>query len=261
MIQLQDARKQQYSGEIKKGTKKRLTRAIDLLCQISQKRKVWSSQKRCYINHTLAFITLTISSQTNITAREAYDKLLAPMLRWLRDSCSCRTYVWKAEIQKRGQIHYHITTPSYIHYRAIRDKWNYLQRKAGLLDDYYNTHGSYDPNSTDVKKVKSIKNLAAYLIKEFTKTYQNPETTGKLWDCSLNLKAYSYFTFEDMTGMTATIHNMMMDGLIEVVTLEQCRIIKFPVQGMIELLPLDTIARYDAFKRDVANFKRDSKVP
>lgn len=259
--QLRGLQSKKYTGTIKQGTKRRMTRAIELLCQIATTRRLYSKTAKRMINHRLSFITLTISQAENITARAAYDSCLGPFLKYLRDSCQCNTYIWKAEIQKRGQIHYHITTPSYIHYKALRDKWNYLQRKAGFLDSYFQTHGHYDANSTDVHGVHHVKNLPNYLLKEFKKTYQNPETTGKVWDCSLNLKAYSYFTFEDLTGVSILIHNMQQEGLIEVIDCEQCRIIKFPVQGLIELLPLDAIAKYDRFKQDVANYKRESKVP
>lgn len=261
MQQLADARKTAYSGTLKEGTKRRLTRAIDLLVQVSKTRYLQVPGTRRITKHRLSFITLTVSSHTNITAREAYDKLLSPFLKWLRDSCQCKTYIWKIELQKRGQIHYHITTPAYIYHKAIRQKWNYLQQKAGTLDDYYKMKGHYDANSTDIHGVNHVKNLANYLIKEYVKTYQNPEIIGKTWDCSLNLKAYSYFTFEDMAAIGIKIHNMAADGLIEIISLEQCRIIKYPTQGMIELMPLDIIKRYDDFTKLILAYTREKKVP
>ena len=164
------------------------------MCQSIKIRKIYNPVTQTIHPHRLSFITLTVSQKENLTARQVYKSCFEKFLRWLRQSQQVTTYVWKCEQQTRGQIHYHITTPSFIHYQYIRDKWNNLQRAAGYLTQYEKEHGHSNPNSTDIKEVKKIRNLSNYMIKEFCKSIQNPNTEGKIWDCSLNLKKYKYYS-------------------------------------------------------------------
>lgn len=191
---MKEQRIQAYSGKLTAGAAKRLRKAIELLCMSIKPVTILNPVTKRYHKHRLSFITLTISKHENITAQEAYSKCLAPLLRYLRTKHNMNTYVWKAEVQKRGQIHYHITTPAFLHWQQLRDTWNNLQRKAGYLEDYHKSKGHYNANSTDIHEVKHVKDLASYLMKEFAKSIQNPNTDGKVWDCSLNLKKHKYYT-------------------------------------------------------------------
>ena len=198
------------------------------MTQAVKPRWVYNTVNCKYQYHTFSFITLTIASPKNITARQAYDNLLAPFLDWLRKTMQVKTYIWKAELQKRGQIHYHITTPAWIHHKEIRKKWNALQHAAGLLDEYAEVHGHFNPNSTDIHNTRSIRKMDQYLVKELSKSFaainveainevnemvsrgelspalaeekvkeieeQKITTIGKIWDCSNDLAGVGYFT-------------------------------------------------------------------
>jgi hypothetical protein len=194
-MNLRKNRQNRYSGRMTVGSKKRLERVITLLVQSSKRKWIFNEVTGREQLHQISFITLTIATdEQNLTAKEAYERLLKHFLQWMRRTAGAKTYVWKAELQRRGQIHYHITTPTFVNFQAIRDKWNNLQRQAGLLEGYYRKKGHYDPNSTDVHEVYKLKDVAGYLIKEITKNVQNETaTTGKIWDCSENLKANKYF--------------------------------------------------------------------
>jgi hypothetical protein len=222
-----------YSGGMTMGTRKRLARAVTIMTQAI--RPAWRHNpvsKRMEF-HRFSFITLTVSNSDNITARQGYDLLLSHFLDWMtrtaaKEDPTAKTYIWKAELQVRGQLHYHITTPAWIHYKEIRAKWNDLQRKAGLLDDYAKQHGHFDPNSTDIHNTRSVKNADRYMIKELGKTIsaaqlqaiaevnamvargEIPEemaaekvkeiqaekvrTLGRIWGCSEDLAGVNYFT-------------------------------------------------------------------
>lgn len=195
---MQEAKKTAYSGQLSHGAKKRLARATTLLAQSSKKVRIYNPVTKKYFYHQLSFITLTVSDPLQkLSGKEAYQKLLSHFLAWMRRTKKIKTYLWKAELQKNGQIHYHITTPAFIPWQEIRDKWNNLQRKAGLLDKYYHDQGHYNANSTDIHEVINVKDMAGYLLKYITKEEQNKEKLGgKIWDCSDNLKMHKYFTVE-----------------------------------------------------------------
>lgn len=227
--------KKAYSGGLTQGSRKRLAKTVTIMTQAVEPAWITNPCTGRLHYHRFSFITLTVSDTKNITARRAYDELLSHFLDWMTRTAalktpSLKTYIWKAELQKRGQIHYHITTPGFIHWKEIRDKWNALQRKAGLLDDYAAAHGHFDPNSTDIHDTRSVKSADRYMIKELTKTiaavqleaiaevndlvdrgelspaladekikeiYETKITTiGKIWGCSEDLAGVGYFTLE-----------------------------------------------------------------
>lgn len=192
---MKNQQKTAYSGRLTNGAKKRLSKAISLLVQGTRKRWILNPVNHRRQLHQLTFVTLTISDhEKKLSGKEAHKLLLSPFLDWLRKTKKVNTYVWKAELHKAsGQIHYHITTPDFIHWRELRDKWNEIQKKNGFLDAYFKKHKHYDANSTDVHKVYKIKDVEAYLIKEIAKGIQNAMGLGgKVWDCSDNLKRGKY---------------------------------------------------------------------
>lgn len=220
------AQRKQYSGSMTAGARKRMTRAITILSQACPSRTIYNEITGRYQHHRLTFITLTISCRKIINTEDAYQNLLRPFLAWLRDTKGVTTNIWKLEFQERGQPHYHITIPNFIHYAEVKKKWNSLQHAAGYLSEYAAQHGHFNPNSTDVHSVNK-RNFANYLVKELCKTvdgkrlkaktivdslvkageipadqaekfiedYAGVElrAMGKVWGCSENLAGVSYF--------------------------------------------------------------------
>jgi hypothetical protein len=224
-----------YGGGMTMGARKRLAKAVTVMTQAIKPRWVHNPVTCRQHFHRFSFITLTIASPKNITARRAYDELLSHFLDWMtrtaaQDDPHAKTYIWKAELQKRGQMHYHITTPAFIHYRDIRAKWNDLQRRAGLLDDYAREHGHFDPNSTDIHETRHVRKADRYLLKELGKSLSalqveqiagiknkvidgeltdqegqeqidhvkknGAKLDAKIWGCSEDLAGVNYYTLE-----------------------------------------------------------------
>ena len=210
------ARIKTYSGTVTKGAKKRLTKAISLLIQSTPTRSVYNHWLQRNQTFKINFITLTVSeSNYNLTAKEAHTKLLEPFLLWARRKQQMKSYVWKAELQERGQIHYHLTCDAYIDLKELRQAWNNIQNVAGLLDSFYKKFGHRHPNSTDIHSVKKVKNIEAYLVKYISKTSQNKVAiSGKIWDCSMNLKTGQYYTTLSNTHTEDLINKGLEKGYI-----------------------------------------------
>lgn len=260
LLQIKEDKKKAYSGQLTPGAKKRLSKAIDLMCQTVKNKRIYSRVLDREVNHKLSFITLTVSQHKNITAREVYDKAFKYFLQWLRKSQKVNTYVWKCEVQKRGQIHYHITTPSYIFYQDIRDKWNNLQRQNGWTNDYFKLKGHHNPNSTDIKEVRKVNNLSAYLIKEFCKTIQNPNTDGKIWDCSLNLKKWKYYTLNENEQNHEIMSEMIDKDKVDPICTDHCIILKMKTGTSTEIMNLKELQAYDEFLQMIRTYKREEKI-
>ena len=101
-----------------------------------------------------------------------------------------RSYVWRAEVQQNGNLHFHVISDTYIRYDHIRADWNSCLRDTGLIDKFKAKHGHADANSTDVHAVYKIKDLTAYFTKYMSKKSKKTDRNieGKIWDCSANLK-------------------------------------------------------------------------
>jgi hypothetical protein len=205
-----------YSGEITASTKKRIETAVDVLLQCSPKRRVFNPVTKKEQHFQLSFITLTISSHTTIQASEGHKALKSWLQHfrrpWHRRKMSepMTTYIWKAELQKRQQLHYHLVTNAWLHFAEIRRVWNDLQKARGWTDDYHRQKGHHDPNSTDVHSIYKIRDVRRYLSKYIAKQeYQaspaNPEAgfpalmipvvlDAKVWGCSEDIKGKKRFT-------------------------------------------------------------------
>jgi hypothetical protein len=278
---LEAARKQQYSGELTQGARKRLTKCIDLLVQCIKPKRIFNEVTQKTQLHKLSFITLTISRTQPVTPRQAYDQVFKHFLQWLRRTMKVTTYIWKIELQQRGQPHYHITTPSFIHYQKIRDKWNNLQRQANYLTEYEATHGHSDPNSTDIHEVNHVNDLSGYLKKEFAKSVQNitpeaiwntlseneknyhraitytedeaisnsmKENSSKIWDASYNLKGSEYYKTQYNLDMLTRLSKLKQESRAVEKEMEQCSVIEMGSSGLEQFLTLEQLLEYDIHK-------------
>jgi len=260
-----------YSGKLTTGSKKRLTKAITLMVLMARAKWIFNEINQRMQFHKLSFITLTVSAtQEKLSGREAYDKLLVHFIQWLRRTKNVTTYIWKLELQANGQIHYHITTPSFIAWQEIKDKWNNLQRAAGIIDQYranqlewhkdgfrvrewllpnWDEQAQYqaylngmatdwqEPNSIDVHAVEKIDDMAAYLCKEIAKECQNQTATiGKIWDCSMNLKKNKLFSMEVTSDQDRKLEEWEANGKVEVVRGDYFNIYRFKENKVEDLL-------------------------
>ena len=215
-----------YSGKVTSHTGKRILKACDLLLQRNPKRSIFNPVRGGYHDFQVGFVTLTTSDQINHTAREGYDLCLKPFLRTARRKWGIEDYIWKAELQERGQLHYHITWAEFVHLDEIRQEWNKLQKQAGWLDSYAKREKHFNPNSTDVHAVWKVRNLGAYLAKYLAKEEPGKAaTTGKVWDCSKTLKGDRF-----SVTITQEIEDILSDGVaqgfIKVKRLDHCTILE-----------------------------------
>ena len=238
------ARVTRYSGRMTRQAQKRMTRSITLLSQISKAKWLVNPVTGHMIHFKLSLITLTISATTIIEPKEAYKKLMVPFLNWLRYTIGCKNYVWKAELQLRGQLHYHLIINKFIDYRVLRAKWNKLQSDNGYLREYVSKTKKLDPNSIDIKKIHNEKQVSKYCIKYMAKgeainllkdklkaeqdfQYKKisleelnqvieifeagtPKIDGKLWDCSENLNE-KYFTVRMTWRLSMVLTDFISD--------------------------------------------------
>jgi hypothetical protein len=111
-------------------------------------------------------------------------------------------YIWKAEIQpdryyNRHErcIHFHVTTNRFIHHSRLRNKWNDILRKNGIIE------AKQYPPSTEIRAVKNDKGFGIYMAKYISKkeTDEALKVTCKVWGCSHALSSIDLTVGEDLT--------------------------------------------------------------
>lgn len=156
-------------GAFSKHSRSRLTSAINWMLLFSPRKHVYSKKEKKSFTFKLNFLTLTLSDVQVHSDQFIHKHMLRPLLKWMARRYNAWNYVWKAETQDNGNIHFHVTTNKFIHYIELRNKWNTLQLHYGYLDKYNSSHGDLDAPSTEIKAVKNTAELARYLGKYFSK--------------------------------------------------------------------------------------------
>ena len=221
-------RKHHHLTEISAKARRRIVTAMQWMIYLSPKHSTYCKEQKKKFKFSINFITLTLSGVQAHSDKFIVHKMLRPMLKYLKRK-GCTMYLWKAETQDNGNIHFHITTNHYIYWKSLRNKWNNLQHRHGYLQKYFKKHGDMDANSTDVHAVKSTKGIIGYMTKYMLKAdrfkknnstvYNIPEHyyRGKLnerdsngnsvkryiecalWNCSTELSKYKLNITEEET--------------------------------------------------------------
>lgn len=165
--------------EISNLESKKIEEKIKYMLMLCKSKWVWDKVEKKWHKFKCGFITLTLSDVQKHTDQFIKKNMLNDFLTRLRQIYSVNLYLWRAENQKNGNIHFHILINRFVHWKKIRNIWNGIQKKHGYLDLFFSKKGNYDANSTDVHCIRRIRNLAAYLAK-----YMKKGSEGKIDACS-----------------------------------------------------------------------------
>lgn len=238
-----------YTNTLTPYARKKLIRAIQLLVASAQEKEAPNWKTNTTYKFKLNFITLTLSDdQGTYTDKDIKKLLLDPFIKRMKRKYGLRSYIWRAEKQKNGRLHFHLITDTWIHYNNIRSDWNALQDRLGLLDNFYKQHHHRNANSTDIHAIKKVKNITAYFIKYMSKATP-PDLTvqGKQWDCSENLKKKRYcrLPFNDICNKAWT--RLKRTPKAKEVDTPHCSLLYFNPKYLRTHLPEELLSLYDAF--------------
>ena len=197
--------------KVSKTSKKKILDSINSMYMLSQPRKIEMKTKKFIYNYRLSFITLTLPSAQVHTDTEIKQICLNQFLVEIRKHYQVKNYVWKAELQKNNNIHFHLILDRYVDFQALRRRWNRIINKLDYVEQYSNKFRALNlsqyhalrnktqkcsfekskaafaagkkcnwtnPNSVDVRSVFSKKELAIYLGKYIAKSSPTAETTA-----------------------------------------------------------------------------------
>ena len=109
--------------------RRRVQNSINWLLYYAKDKRIYNEKRGKYFNFKINFITLTLPTLQFHTDNTIKSKALNSFLTYLRKHFGLNNYIWRAECQSNGNIHFHIATDTYIPWFIIRSTWNRQLRK------------------------------------------------------------------------------------------------------------------------------------
>jgi hypothetical protein len=79
-------------------------------------------------------------------------------------------------------------TDTFVNHKLLKDSWNRILQKKGLLEGHFTKFGNYNPNSTDVHAIVNVNDVAAYVSEYMVKdSGLDDDFKGRIWGCSYSL--------------------------------------------------------------------------
>lgn len=179
-------------GVISYKASKRIELALSWLLYKAKPKYVTDFETGKRFMFKINFITLTLPSKQLHSDQEIKSKCLNNFLAVCRKKFNLSNYMWRAEAQANGNIHFHLVTDKYIHYKELNRLWNQSINLLGYVDRFHEKFKHRTPPSTDVHSVKHVKRLVSYLSKYFAK--------NKAFGCIGELRELNGNQFEVLYG-------------------------------------------------------------
>ncbi len=220
-------RNSKYNGYISKATTKRINCMIEgLIFGIEAHRKeIALKSKSTKVQPT--FITLTLSYEQIQSDNYIKRNLLMRFIEEIKKTHGVVNYIWRAEPQVNGNIHFHIIIDKYVKWQWVRAVWNGIQENHEYLDAFQQKHGHRDPNSTDIHGLQKVHNIAAYICKYMTKDKPIRKIKGRVWGCNKALHKMKNPRVEICEHLMADIEELIKDGKAYKKVYEWCTVIKY----------------------------------
>jgi len=136
----------------------------------------------------LVLLTLTLSAPQKDSDVDIKRKLLNNfIIELIRESPRIK-YLWKAEAQDNGNIHFHLIVDKFVNKNWYQSNWNRIQRNYGYHPDQTIDEFNCGLPSTRIESLKNKNNGIAYVAKYISKNECKRPITGRLWGCSDSLR-------------------------------------------------------------------------
>lgn len=249
-------------GKVSKQAHRKISNALDYLLLLARPKNVQLSESGKHFQFRIAFITLTLPAKQIHTDNQIKSLCLNSFLIELKKIYRVKNYVWRAEKQKNGNIHFHIIIDKFIPWNELRSRWNRIINKLGYVDQYRNNMKEFykngfrfrevknkkwdydyqfnayqkgkandfnNPNSTDIHSIKKIKNLKSYVTKYLTKQPEQQNITENSDGISLDIKGRLWgcnVELSDVKGADLPVGWSESEELQKMVIESKCRVYK-----------------------------------
>lgn len=239
-------KKKKETWKLSYQSKRKIQDSAAYLSIMSTPRTIKVSDKKYIYNFKTSFITLTLPSQQQHEDKEI-KRCLNNFLTTMRTRYGWNNYIWKAELQKNENIHFHIITDQFTHWAIIRHTWNNAINTLGYVDRYQEKFKNLSlreyakerklsvqesmnawlygnktkwksPGTENVKSITNAKTTAYYIAKYISKDSGTKELTetekgriknfGRTWGRSQSLSRINYVTRYCWNSLEAEIKKM-----------------------------------------------------
>lgn len=201
-IRNENLKNNKHAGFISDKACNNLRKAIKLMFWLCGVFSVKNNKIQSNSFKKISLLTLTLSGRQRQPDNEIKNKMLNQFFVEIRKYNHNLIYVWRAEKQHNGNIHFHILINIYLPLDLITKIWNRIQFKEGYIDDYHEKHKNLtfidyvymypaksnkqltdrrkafiknqknnwlQPNSVDIHSLKNIKKSYSYISKYLSK--------------------------------------------------------------------------------------------
>lgn len=199
----------------------------------------------------LRFVTLTLPATQQHSDHELKRVFSSWFLVLLKRRYGVENYVWRAETQKTGGLHFHVMIDRPVPALQLRRIWNDCLTPLGYIERYrknqqaWHQHGfkvrrelfgtwnaaaqrkAYEkgkesnwdnPNTTDIHALRNVKNVVAYVVKYVSKNNHSRTVEGRLWGCSDGLRQLERFTVKEDPALLQLLAKSVEDGEAQLVS-------------------------------------------
>jgi hypothetical protein len=154
------------------------------------------------------FITLTLPGFPQMHEDKVlHRKLLTYFLRDIKRQHNVLNYVWRAERQQKGNIHYHIIVDRCIKAEKVRKIWNHLLDTMGYIEKYRELQKEWHKNGFRVrdyqpegyKRYWSYEQQKAAYKNNLKDNFSNPWSTSHVQSGKGGMKALANYIAKDVS--------------------------------------------------------------
>ncbi len=196
----------------------------------------------------LTFVTLTLSATQFHSDKEIKESILKPFLRKIKTLYSAWNYIWKAEKQVNGNIHFHVIMDVFIDKLAVQEIWNNCQENLGYITEFSKKFKHANPPSTKIEAVDNFEKAAKYLSKYLSKEGENGTIEGAIWKASKSVSTLQFFEFVSDFMIDKRLDDAVDRGDITYNCGERYAFYNTDVNMLRRLLPERNLIEWDSYK-------------
>lgn len=198
-------------SEMSQNSQRKLRRCFGWLVYKVMNQKETATKRLNAIKRHMAVVTLSLTQDQWSTDEFIKKQCLNPFLTLLRKHHKNLDYVWKAERQQNGRIHFHLILDRYVAWEWLNNAWANILYKNGYMQEWKEGTRTIWPKCVDVRGCSKAKNAYLYLCKYLSKDVGALGIEGRLWGASYGLvhlgKVEFSLSMDEMEKIEEAVNN------------------------------------------------------